>query len=170
MWEPRHITSLWAFMACYRASFTFPFFFLAREGAMLGLFLPPSGALTMTWRCFTDWRRHLSNLTATMSAVCWRFALERIKQQTGRSKNIAELCRSLIATIGRTYVCWTSSTEQHGGMYIVTCLFSCHGNDCEFNHSVVCGADICVCDCFANRCSGWRWILQSSGEGEVSVI
>jgi hypothetical protein len=23
MWEPRHLTTLWAFMACYRDSFTF---------------------------------------------------------------------------------------------------------------------------------------------------
>jgi hypothetical protein len=25
IWEPRHLTTLWAFMACYRDSFTLPF-------------------------------------------------------------------------------------------------------------------------------------------------
>jgi hypothetical protein len=25
MWEPRHLTTLWAFKACYRDSFTFNF-------------------------------------------------------------------------------------------------------------------------------------------------
>jgi hypothetical protein len=28
MWEPRHLTTLWAFMACYRDSFTFTFTFI----------------------------------------------------------------------------------------------------------------------------------------------
>jgi hypothetical protein len=27
MWEPRHLTTLWAFMVCYKDSFTLNFFF-----------------------------------------------------------------------------------------------------------------------------------------------
>jgi hypothetical protein len=57
------------------------FFFLQKslEGAMLGLPLPPSGAAS-------------TNRPAVCQISLPRSALERIKEHTERSKNIAEIC------------------------------------------------------------------------------
>jgi hypothetical protein len=35
MWEPQHLTTLWAFTACYRASFTFTFCTYMLEALMV---------------------------------------------------------------------------------------------------------------------------------------
>jgi hypothetical protein len=31
MWEPRHLTTLWAFTACYRDSFPLPFMYIGKD-------------------------------------------------------------------------------------------------------------------------------------------
>jgi hypothetical protein len=80
MWAPRRLTALWASTACYRDSFTLPFYLLTPHAcySVEHLLLPfgPNGSYSGLWRLVKGWEfccfeDVLAEITAnTPSVIC----------------------------------------------------------------------------------------------------
>jgi hypothetical protein len=130
MWEPRRLTTLRAFTACYRDSFTFFFAISIRCGAFKNsYFFPDMELLTsgnFPWMCSASLlRSHITYVMITGGGIPSKQLFSACTRQcfTVRETHLRSLL--LVYTQWNFDIVWESSPTDIRQIVLTTMLFSC---------------------------------------------